>query len=156
KAVEAFRKAEDLLPENPLPSYYLGQSLVLIGQPEEAAKAFERALERKPARGEMLEIYQALGQVHQRAQRYDQALAVWERLEKILPDDLRVKEQIAGALAEEGQEKEALPRYEALAGKVRDSYRRVQLKLEAAELKVKLGRTRDALADFEGLLGTVE
>jgi tetratricopeptide (TPR) repeat protein len=152
-AVAAFQKAEALRPDDPLPSYYLGQSLVLVGQPDAAVPAFERALERQPARAELLEIFQALGRVHQRAQRFDEALKVWDRLEKLLPDDLRVQEQIAAALAEEGQNQEALKRVEALGQKVKDAYRKVQTKLDATDLKVRLGRVSEALGDLEALLG---
>jgi tetratricopeptide (TPR) repeat protein len=152
----AFQEAEKARPDDPLPAYYKGQSLVLIGQPDQAALAFERALTRKPARPDLLEVYQALGRVHQRAQRNEQALAVWNRLEAAFPDDTRVQEQIADVLAEEGQIEPALTRYEALAKKVKDPYRQVQLRLQAAELKVRLGRPRDALADFEGVLSRLE
>ena len=50
-----------------------------------------------PSRTDLLEIFQALGRVHQRAHRNDQALAVWTRLEKLFPDDARVQEQIASS-----------------------------------------------------------
>ncbi|MFI5460219.1 MAG: tetratricopeptide repeat protein, partial [Isosphaerales bacterium] len=49
-AVAALRQAETTRPDDPLPPYYLGQAFVLVGQPEQAAAAFERALERKPTR----------------------------------------------------------------------------------------------------------
>ncbi len=111
-AVAAFRQAETTRPDDPLPSYYLGQALVLVGQPEQAAGAFERALERKPARNDLLEIFQALGRVYQRTQKNDQALQVWNRLEALFPNDARVQEQIASALAEENQPAQALPRFE--------------------------------------------
>ncbi len=151
-AVSAFQAAEKALPENALAAYYLGQSLVLVGQPEEAAAAFERAIGKKPARPDLLDLFQALGRVYQRAQKTDQALAVWSRLEKLFPDDLRVQEQIATTLAEEGQPAQALPRFEALAAKVKDEYRAATYRVEAAEIKVRLGKTKEALADFEGLL----
>lgn len=152
-SVEALRKAEEARPEDPLPSYYLGQALVLVGQPEEAAAAFERALERKPARNDLLEVFQALGRVYQRTQKTEEALGVWKRLEALFPNDQRVQEQIAAALAEEGQSEAALGRYEALAKKASDPFRRVQFGMQAADLKVRLGRSPDALADFEKLLG---
>ncbi len=47
-AVAAFRDAERLRPDDPLAPYYLGQALVLVGQPDTAVDAFERALARKP------------------------------------------------------------------------------------------------------------
>src|SRR5581483_2473037 len=68
-------------------------------------------------------------------------------------DDLRVQEEIAEALAEEADPGRALPPYEALAKKATDDYRKVEFRMEAAELKVRLGRRDDALADFESLLG---
>ena len=152
-AVAALRAAEKVRPNDPLPPFYLGQEMVLVGQPEAAVDAFERALTKRPIRADLLEIYQALGRVHQRARRADKALAVWARLEASFPDDTRVREQIAAALAEEDQPAQALVRYEALARDVKDEYRRVQLGLEAAELKVRLGKAPEALADFERLLG---
>jgi tetratricopeptide (TPR) repeat protein len=151
-AVAALREAERVRPDDPLPPYYLGQALVLVGQPDAAADAFERALTRKPIRADLLEIYQALGRVHQRARRTDKALAVWARLEAAFPDDTRIREQVASALAEEDQPAQALARYERLAKDVKDDYRKVQMALEAAELKVRLGKVPEALSDFEALL----
>ena len=151
-SVTALRQAEATRPDDPLPAYYLGQALVLVGQPEEAAAAFERALERKPTRNDLLEIFQALGRVYQRTQKTDQALQVWNRLETLFPNDARVQEQIASALAEENQPAIALPRFEALAKRATDPFRQVQLAMQAADLKVRLGRSDDALRDFEAML----
>ena len=151
-AVTALAKAEETRKDDPLPSYYLGQALVLIGQPENAALAFERALTRKPARTDLLDIFQALGRVYQRTQKNEQALEVWNRLEAFFPGDPRVQEQIASALAEENQPAAALPRFEALAKKAADPFRHVQLAISAADLKVRLGRSQDALHDFETML----
>jgi len=152
-AVAALKQAETTRLGDPLPPYYLGQALVLVGQPEAAAAAFERALQRKPARNDLLEIFQSLGRVYERTQKSDQALQVWNRLDTLFPDDARVQEQIASALAEENQPALALPRFEALSKKVADAFRQVQLAMQAADLKVRLGRTDDALRDFELLLG---
>ena len=152
-AVAAFRDAETHRPDDPLPAYYLGQALVLVGQPEQAAGAFERALQRKPARNDLLEIFQALGPSYQRIQKSDQAGQVWSRLEALFPNDLRVQEQIATTLAEEDQPDQALPRFESLARKVADPFRQVQLAIQAAELKVRLARSEEALRDFERMLG---
>src|SRR5262249_12786919 len=126
---------------------------VLVGRPEAAADAFERAIQRKPTRADLLDIFQALGRVHERAQKHEQALAVWNRLEKLFPNDLRGQEQIAVKLAEESQNELALPRYEKLAKESKDAYRKTQFRIDAAELKVRLGKSPEAIADFEDLLG---
>jgi tetratricopeptide (TPR) repeat protein len=151
-AVAALQKAEAARPDDPLASYYLGQSLVLIGQPSAAAEAYERAIARQPNRTDLLDIYQALGRVYQRAQQPEKALAVWARLEAAFPDDLRVQEQIALTLAEEGQFDLALPRYEKLVKAVKDPYRQSTFRIEVAELKVRLKKSPQALADLESLL----
>ncbi len=84
-AVAALRQAERLRPDDPMTPYYLGQTLVLIGEPTAAAEAFERALARNPPRADLLEIYQALARVHQRSRRNDLALAAWAAPGKGVP-----------------------------------------------------------------------
>lgn len=154
-AVEAFTKATDVSEKDPLPAFYLGQSLVLVGQPDNAVKAFELAISRKPASRDLLEIFQALGKVHQRAQRTTEALAVWDRLEKLFPGDANIQEQIALTLVEEGDSAQALPRYEALIKITKDDYRKSVYRIQAAVLKVNLNRSAEAVADLETLLGTL-
>jgi tetratricopeptide (TPR) repeat protein len=151
-AVTALTKAKDLRQTDALAAYYLGQALVLVGQPDPAVAAFEEAIQRKPNQADLLEIFQALGRVHQRAQRTAEALAVWSRLEQLFPNDARVQEQIAVTLVEEGQAAEALPRYETLAKNTTDDYRRTVYLMDAAELKIKLNRASDGISDLENLL----
>jgi tetratricopeptide (TPR) repeat protein len=152
-AVAAFQQAESRLTTNAMPGYYLGQALILVGKPDAAAEAFERAITRQPNRTDLLDIFQALGRVYQRAQKADKALDVWNRMEKLFPDDPRVQDQIATTLVEEGQFDQALPRVEKLAAKTEDPYRKATLLMDAAELKIKLKRSPQALADLEKLLG---
>ncbi len=152
-AIEAFKKAEQLRPQDPMACFYLGQAQVRLGDSLAAAQSMERAIERKPQRTDQLEIYQTLGRVHQRAQRTAEALQVWQRLEKQFPSDARVLEQIAVTLAEENQIAEALPRYEKLAELVDDDYRRVVFQVATAELTIKSGKKPDGIAKLESILG---
>ncbi|MBD3672330.1 MAG: DUF1583 domain-containing protein [Planctomycetaceae bacterium] len=152
EAIAALQNAEKYLPDNALASYYLGQSLLAIGESDRAIVAFETAIDRKPARADLLPIFQQLGRIHQRAQRETEALKVWQRLEALFPDDPRVQEQIATTLVEEGEYDQALPRYEKLATLVKDDYRRTMYQIEAAELKIRLSQREKGLSDFELLL----
>ncbi len=152
-AAKAFENAERLAPENSLASYYLGQTLVLLGQPDKAIEAFERAIARQPARADLLEMFQALGRVHQRTARNEKALDVWSRLEQQFPNDERVQEQIATTLLEEEAFDAALPRFEKLAQLVKDRGRQLAFRMEAADIRVRLGQTEAALKEFEALLG---
>lgn len=152
-AVAALQQAEAKLTDSALVSFYLGQALVLVGQTEQAVAAFERSIERKPVQADVLDVFQALGRVHQRAQRNDKALEIWNRLENLFPNDARVQEQIATTLLEEGDLKSALPRFEKLAKSTKDAYRQSLFRMEAAEIRVRLGESQPAILDFEKLLG---
>jgi len=154
-AVTALERAKDLRPTDAMPSFYLGQSLILVGQPDKAVAAFEEAIARKPVQADLMGIYQALGRVHQQAQHVEQALEVWARLEKQFPGDLRVQEDIAATLVEEGQYAEALPRYEALAKAAKDDYRQTMFHLQAADLKIKTNHSAEGIADLEALQKTL-
>ena len=66
QATIALEKAELLNPKDPLVSYDLGKSLVLLGQIDAAAAALQRAIDNKPARADLLEISQDLGRIYQR------------------------------------------------------------------------------------------
>ena len=55
-------------------------------------------------------------------------------------------------MVEEGEYKLALPRYENLASIVKDDYRRVTFKIEAAELKIRLNVRQQGISDLETLL----
>ena len=156
EAVDAFRQAETHRPTDAMASFYLAQSLLRIGQNEDAILAFERAIGRKPQRNDMLEIFQQLGRVHQRAQRTEEALKVWTRLEALFPDDPRVLEQIAVILAEEGDNAQALIRYERLAKLVKDDYRKTMCLIAVAELKIKIGQKDNGILDLENVLGELD
>lgn len=151
-AVAAFEQAEALRPDDALAPYYLAQSQLRIGQSTSAVASMERAIACHPRRADLLEIYQQLGRIHQRAQRTDEAMQVWTRLESLFPDDARVLEQIAITLAEEGQPALALPKYEKLATLVNDDYRRVMYEVAAAELQIKTGKRDDGIAALEEIM----
>ena len=154
-AINAFRQATLLHPDDALPSYYLGQALLRHDKNTEAVVAFEQAIARKPTRTDLLEISLQLGRVHQRAQRGDEALKVWMRLESAFPDDVRVLEQIATTLVEEESYFEALRRFERLSELVKDDYQRVLFRVQAASLKIKTNRRDEGIEDFEGLLANL-
>ncbi|MEO2019859.1 MAG: tetratricopeptide repeat protein, partial [Fuerstiella sp.] len=145
----AFEQAERLRSADPIPSWYLGNALLALGETKLAAEALERSLTRRPARAELAEIYQLLGRIYQRGQQSAQALGVWKRFEATFPDDERIQEQIVTILIEEQQLEEALGRLTILSGNASDPSRRVKFGIDAAELKLRLGRKVEALADFE-------
>ena len=151
-AAEAFKRAEKLLPEDAACSFYLGRSLLAVGQTENAAAAMERAIDRKPVRNEALPIFTELGRIYGRAGQNEKALEVWEKLEALFPGDARVGGQIARTLAEEGNVEGALERYNSLAESARKDDDKVAFAVQAAEMRRRLGKTEEATKALEGIL----
>ncbi len=125
-------------------SFYLGKALLLIGKTDAAAEALQRSIDRKPEKSEALQVFTALGRLYSRSQQKDKALAVWKQLEATFPGDVRVGEQIARTLAEEGQNEAALERYQLLAkqASATDESRAVGLHHRSGRDQTSLGTSR--------------
>jgi len=155
-AILAFSEAEKLRPDDALPAYYRGQSLLRMGEPTHAAAAFEIAIQRKPTRIILLEVFEQLGRTHQRQNRNDLAIEVWTRLEALFPNDLHVLEQIASTQNQEGDYKSALPKYERLVVLAREPTQRIQYRIETAQLRIRLGDAKNGLGELENILAAIK
>ena len=155
-ANRVLKQAAELRPKDPVAHWYLAKALALGQKFDEAAASLEQAIAARPAKIDLLEIYKELARTHQRAQKADTALAVWERLEQAFPGDLRVKEQIAATLTEDGRWEEALVRYQTLAKETRNADQRVQSSLAASDVLTQLGRTQEAIVLLESQLSDLD
>ena len=155
-ATRVLKQAAELRPKDPVAHWYLAKALALGQKSDEAAASLEQAIAARPAKIDLLEIYKELARTHQRAQKAGAALAVWERLEQAFPGDLRVKEQIAATLTEEGRWEEALVRYQTLAKETRNADQRVQSSLAASDVLTQLGRTQEAIVLLESQLSDLD
>lgn len=151
-AVTALKKAEKIRPSDAICSFYLGRAYLAISENKLATDAMERAIQRGPSRNEALPIFTELGRIYGRAGASKKALNVWNRLEQQFPGDNRVAGQIANTLAENGDLKEALRRFELLAGAARKDDDKVAFAIQAAEMKHRLGQAKQATTDLEKLL----
>lgn len=156
EAEQAFQLADQRRPNDPTASWLLGRSLLDQQRPETAAVALERAIERAPQKSDLLLVFQDLGRAYRRSRRIEKANAVWQRMESEFPEDLRVKEQIAATLFEEGDLEAAIVRFVEISTRHRDPYQKTQYAITAADLKLQLGRRDDALRDFELQLQTLD
>ncbi len=144
-AADAFRRAEQHRPDDAVASWYLGEELLRIGSPADAAAALERAITRKPPRADLLEIHQQLAAVHQQTGNAAAAIEILNRLEAEFPGDERVMEQVAAALVDGGQHEAALQRFEQLARSSADRSKRSEFAVRAAEQLLELGREAEAV-----------
>ncbi len=155
-AVAACERAAQLRPEDAIVHWYLGKARVMHRQLDLAPDSFERAITFRPAKTDLLEIYKELARTLQSSQQDAQALNAWQRLESVFPGDLRVKEQIAIALTQDGRWQDALARYELLANESTNPEQRVQANLAAADLMIQLGRPQDAILLLELQAATLD
>jgi cytochrome c-type biogenesis protein CcmH/NrfG len=155
-AVAALEQAARQRPEDAIAHWYLGKARAMNRQMDLAAESFEHAITCRPAKTDLLEIYKELARTLQRSQQDARALDAWQRLENLFPGDLRVKEQIAVALAQDGRWQDALTRYQAMAEESKNADQRVQANLSAADLMIQLARPQDALELLESQLETLD
>jgi tetratricopeptide (TPR) repeat protein len=155
-AILAFSEAEKLRPNDAFPAYYRGQCLLRMGEPTQAADAFEIAIQRKPTRIILLEVFEQLGRTHLRQNRKDLAIGAWTRLEALFPNDLHVLEQIASIQNQEGDYQNALPRYERLITLAKEPTQCIQYRIETAQLRIRLGNGAQGLEELETILSELK
>jgi tetratricopeptide (TPR) repeat protein len=155
-AVSLLERASSLRPADPLCAWYLARARVQQGNTAAAAAAWERALQLRPGRNDLLELYREYATALTRNQQPEQGMAVWQRLEAAFPADRRVAQTVAETLSREGRWSEALPRFQKLAETSTDAEQRVQLLLSAVDMLQQLKRDAEALQTLTELLADVE
>ena len=155
-AIIALQHAVQFRPGDAMSHWTLAKAFIMAQKPDEAIASLEKAIACQPAKIDLLELYKELARNLQRAQRTDDALNAWKRLESEFPGDLRVKEQIAATLAEDGRWDEALTRYQALAKESKNSDQRVAAILAGSDVMIQLGRNQDAIKSLESQLNHLD
>ena len=155
-AIVALQNAAALDTDNAIAHWSLARAFSMAHRTDEAVASLEQALKCEPAKPDLMEIYKELARSRQRAQKPAEALQVWQRLESEFPGDLRVREQIAATLAEDGRWDESLTRYLALAQDSKIADQRVQANLAASDVMLQLGRSQDAIQLLEKQLASLD
>ena len=155
-AVIALEKAQKSRPDDFQVSWQLGRSLISLNRFAEATDALERAIEQSSEKAELLPVYQDLQRAFRGAGNPEKSREILTRMEQAFANDLRVKEQIAIGLSDDGDFESALPRYSELATLHRDPQQATQFAFAAAQLKIRLGRTDEAIRDLEQQLDKLD
>jgi tetratricopeptide (TPR) repeat protein len=108
-ALEHFRKAVELQPDNADAHFYVGLSLSRIGEFAEAITALETALRLDPS---MDQAYYPLGLAYFQENRFKEALAAFERAAKVKPDDAATQFYLGFTRYKLGQYRRAIPFFE--------------------------------------------
>lgn len=154
-AVELLRDVEKQRPDDPVTSLALGLAARAAGDSQTAIGAFERAIQKQPAKADLRTLYQQLARLHQQAGHPEQALQTWQELEAAFPRDPSIREDVATRLQQAGQLQPALQRWKQLARETRSPERRTQYQLAVADLQRQLGDSDQALQTLEAELNAV-
>ncbi|MEM9826625.1 MAG: tetratricopeptide repeat protein, partial [Planctomycetota bacterium] len=151
-AEAALGKAEANLNEDALVRFERGRALIALGQSDRAIEALKRSIDREPARRDILAIYTLLAQTHIRRGDTAAALEVWRELETRIPDDFRIRSQVADALARQSLYAAAQERYAELANIARSPDQKLDAEINAATMLLKMEQVDPAREQFEELL----
>lgn len=152
EARSAFVLAETQRPNDPVISWLLGQTCLNLRDPASAADALQRALAKKPASSDLLQIGKDLSLALRQSGKADQIIGMWMSIEALSGNSERIAEQIAVMLRSDGQLPEAIQRFEALSRNHSDPWKATQFAITAADLKLQLGQSDAALSDLKTTL----
>lgn len=154
-AVEAYRQALAMAPDNVLLKRSLAQNLALTGQPGEAIKLYEELVKEDPNDSDS---YLRISQIHGQQREYKEALAALESAKKGAADNLEVLYHEVNLLEAMDRPEEAIERMKAILESTRkESYsggerRNRAVFLERLALMYRSnGRIDEAVAAFEEL-----
>lgn len=119
-AAEAFQRAVNEQPNNPLPHHGLGQAYLMLENPEGAGAEEQRALELLDASGVVnpevrAEILVGLGDVARQRQQYDQALGLYNQALDLNPVQIDAKIGLGQVSASQGNWAVALGHFSTAA-----------------------------------------
>lgn len=144
RAEQGFRRALEIVPDEPQVLNYLGYSLIDKGlKLDEALSMIERAVEAEPDSGYIVD---SLGWAYYRLGRYEEALPVMERAVELMPTDPILNDHLGDVYWAVGREREA-----------RFQWRRAlsfaphpDLDVDGVQHKIRNGKTPpDALTDTQ-------
>jgi len=145
-AVQAYRQALELEPNNIELKLGLARALSLSGRHEESKRLYQQVLSKNPADADALE---GLGNALLRSDHPSEAHAIFERLVAKQPLNLEFQVDLARAEARLGHYKQAR---EILSSVLTPHPHEREARLQLADIKLYEGKYTAALADFSQLL----
>ena len=155
-AVSSLTRAAFLLPNEPLASLYLSRALSLKRQYGAALAALKGAVDRKPSQAIALDILKELRRLKDRGIDVLLAVELLSNLEQQFSSSSVVIEKLTEYLVELGRPEAARTMFEKLIELTRDPQRRIELRMQFAQLKKRLGEPEQSLIELEQLASQVK
>ena len=141
-AIEAFRRAVDANPDDPILHEYLAGALLLEGRADAALAEFGAALRIDPRNAR---AHAGIGRIHLDAGRHDEAVTALRRAVELSANDADARYALATALMRVGKTQEAAREFERVAEAQRQALaeRRRTMKLDVQKEGAALGAPKD-------------
>ncbi len=153
-AIDAYRKAIDLKPNDASIYLHLAKSQVLSRQEPESLKSLEAMLNHKPTATMVLETIRMLPKFSRLPPNLEAIGRIGQRVDSEFQGNTSVLRGLADALMECDLPEHAISVLEPLVkhAKPQDE---VPLRIKLADVKLKLGKPEDSLAELEAVLAKV-
>lgn len=148
KALEQFRLALEKDPGNADAWFQKANAEVRTLDFESAIADLVKALDSKPNAEMTRAIQQLQGKLLARTGKNEEAMKVWQALIGAKPEDEELQEDLIELQINEGLNKEALATAEALLGRTKDAYKKVQRRLRIGDIQSRLGNRDEAIATY--------
>ncbi len=158
EAILAYRGAVDLVSDDYYPHFALGQMYATLRQHEEAIASLTKAANlgmksRAATPEELMATYKALGRAYFRRDRVDEAIAAWEKIAELDPENIFSRIELADLFREQELYPQAIEQHEAIVGLKRADPYRVCLSLrEIGKIQEEMGKYDAALQSYDKAL----
>ena len=148
QAIRYYTRAAAARSKSPVPQAAVGAVLARQGRRKEAEAAYARALALAKSTSQNKRYLRALARLALVGRDMAAAGRYYQRLLALAPSNVKLRLELARALAGAGQHEKALGHYAKALKRTADSARRAQLLKELGTLQGKLGRVKQAVATF--------
>ena len=154
-ALRRYRKASKLQPRSPVPHAAMGAIFVRQNQSKLATAAYTRALSltrgrssgRRGSRAQ-IRLLKRLAQIAVASREMSAASKYYQQLLALDPKNMRLRLEMARAMAMGGLEAEALKHFAVVLKRTGDSARKAQLFKEIGDIHAKLGKIKAAVSTY--------
>ncbi len=149
-AVVHYKKAAKLRPKSPVPHAAMGGIHARFNESKQATAAYKKALEltRPRARKRKMRYLKRLAQIAVNNRQNKEASKYYQQLLALAPKNMRLRLEMARAMARGGMEKEALKHLAVVLKRTGDSARKAQLYKEIGDVHDKLNDVKSAVATY--------
>ena len=158
EAILVYQRAVDLAADDYYPHFALGQMYATLRQHEQAIDALTKAADlgresRAATPDELTATYKALGRAYFRRDRIDDAIAAWEKIAELDPENIFSRIELADLFREQELYSQAIEQHEAIVGLKRDDPYRVCLSLrEIGKIQEEMGEYDAAIPSYDKAL----